>query len=238
MDPFEGLGDIIKKRKGELVVVDEKVEKKMETKQKTKKEDIGDQVDAILKLKPPPKRKRVKSVLPLIRVPKKQKTTKQEEKKRSEKDRKSIALLTQYGKNEWLGPYLKDSHGFDLTPVKLRKFSASRLAETLADVEEVLANKSNSAIGDGLVRGTMYQLEMMAATKTKFNLVGTTDRCFENDHWRFLLERIKMQYGVGFGKMDPVAELTMITFQTAAMLHYSNSIQVPETDLDAVIEDQ
>lgn len=151
---------------------------------------------------------------------------------KNEADRKRVALLTSYGKNEWLGPYLKDNHSFDLDPQKLRKLKGSKLEELLGDVEDVLSNKSNSALGDGVVRQAMYQLETIVDHKTRFKVQGTTDKCFQNDHWRFLLERVKMKHGIGFGKMDPVSELSLITFQTASLVHYNNVMSTPTTDLD------
>ena len=162
--------------------------------------------------------------------PKKQKNSKAAT--RNDDDRKAIALLTSYGKNEWLGPYLKDNHDFDLTPQKLRKLKGHKVQELLDDVEDVLSNKRNSALGDGVVRQSMLQLEALVDHRSRFKVDGTTDKCFENEHWRFLLERIKTKHGVGFGKMDPVAELTMVTFQTAAMMHMNNSMTSPTVDLD------
>lgn len=154
---------------------------------------------------------------------------------KNDEDRRRIALLTSYGKNEWLGPYLRDNHSFDLDPTKLRRLKGQKLEELLGDVEDVLANKSNSALGDGVVRQAMYQLEAIVDHKTRFKIQGTTDRCFENDHWRFLLERVKMKHGVGFGQMDPVSELSLITFQTASLMHYTNVMSTPSTDLDVEV---
>ena len=224
MEPFDGFAEILEKRK-------------KPAEEEKKKEQLDPSIDkAIDNLLQPAKKKIRVSEEPKATKTTKTKKTKPKEKKRSDDDRRHIALLTEYGKNEWLGPYLKDNHGFDLEPTKLRKLSGPKLEELLEDVEQVLANKSNSAIGDGVVRGTMYQLEMLASARTPYQIQGTTDRCFENDHWRFLLERVKMKYGVGFGALDPVAELSLVTFQTAAMLHYTNSTSVPDTDLDVEIK--
>ena len=229
MDPFEGLEDIVKRRKLEAsdkrspaqIRQDEKKELKAEIKAEKKQKRLGDALRVVTRAPP---RKKQKSGAKL--------------KKRTEDARKAVLLLTEYGKNEWLGPYLQDSHGFELAPVKLRRMTNSKLVDLVEEVESVLANKTNSAIGDGAVRGAMYQLEMLAESKSRFRIGGATDRCFENDHWRFLLERVKLQYGIGFGHMDPITELTFVTIQTAAMMHYSNSLQEPTTNLDEEFEEE
>jgi hypothetical protein len=153
-----------------------------------------------------------------------------------EKDRAKVALLCAYGANEWLGPYLRDTHAFDLDPVKLRKLKGAKLDELVNEVEDVLANKSNNAIGDGLVRGSLEFLEKVIDSKTPFKVNGTIDKCFANDHWRFLLERTKLKYGFNLGGLDPVSELSLVTFQTAAMMHYQNKFNTPTTNLDAPYE--
>ncbi len=227
MDPFDGITDIVKKRKAKT------------RKTNTKSVDMSDDkaVDILATEKETTKRKKERKSPPQKEepVPKRQKKCVVV---RGEDDRRTIALLTEYGKNEWLGPYLCDNHDFQLQPSKLRKMSSDRLYELLDDIEQVLANKGNSAIGDGIVRGAMSHLERLSSATTGYDITGTTDKCFSNDHWRFLLERAKMKYGVGFGSLDPVAELTLVTFQTAAMMHYSNSIRTPITDLDTVFDDE
>lgn len=228
LSPFTGLNLIAERKKNKRngKQKEQKVKQPVPVKpiklkkRKELKQELVEEVAAVSESRPLKKRK---------------KGSNHTEKERNPADRKIIALLTGYGKNEWLGPYLKDNHGFDLVPSKLRKLSSVKLEDMLGDVEDVLANKSNSALGDGVVRQTMYQLEAMAMMKSRFKVAGTTDRCFENDHWRFLLERVKMKYGVGFGKMDPVAELSLVTFQTASMLHYTNSMATPKTNLEEEI---
>lgn len=157
------------------------------------------------------------------------------QRKRNEDDRRTLALLTSYGENPFLGPYLCDNQNFDLRPTSLRKLSKNKLFDMLEDVEDVLANKTNSVLGDSMIRGGMQMLEKVAAKKTPLRLEGTTDKCFANDHWRFLLERCKVQYGIGFGKLDPVAELSLITFQTASMIHMQNAFSVPSINLDETV---
>lgn len=223
---ISGIADILQKR-------EQKKEQKREQKEQKQKQKEE-------KKKKTELRKREREERLTQKVLKRQKKEEDAEKKakkgRTPEESKCISLLTAYGKNEWLGPYLKDSHEFDLRPTTLRKMSLKKLEETVDDVELVLANKTNSAIGDGAVRAAMYQLEMLAADRTSFNPEGTTDKCFANDHWRFLLERAKLKYGFNISKMDPVLELSLITFQTAAMMHYSNALQVPKTDLDVEVK--
>lgn len=218
MSPFTGLGDILKRKK------EHSKPKPKRQKTVTEEEPVEPKPikPKLIKPKPKPKPK-----------PKKKETKLAS---RSSEDRRLIAILTSYGKNEWLGPYLRDNHDFDLSPAKLRKMSGDKLQELQADVEDVLANKSNSALGDGVVRQTMYQLEMLASLRSKWKIEGTTDKCFGNDHWRFLLERAKMKYDIGIGQLDPVAELSLVTFQTASMMHFQNSMSKPQTDLDAEVD--
>jgi hypothetical protein len=215
LSPFTGIGDILKRKKGQ----------KNDTKHKRKKAKTQQEQQPEPEPKPRPKPK-----------PKKKKQDQKKLAGRKPEDRRLIAILTAFGKNEWLGPYLLDSHDFDLTPAKLRRMSGTKLAELHDDVEDVLANKSNSALGDGVVRQTMHLLEGLAMMRTKYQIEGTTDKCFQNDHWRFLLERTKMKYGIGVGNLDPVAELSLITFQTASMLHFQNAMSTPTINLDEEVE--
>lgn len=152
---------------------------------------------------------------------------------RDDEDRKTIALLTAYGANVILGPYLRDVHAIKLDPAKLRSMSKAKLEELLADVEDVLANKGNSAIADALVRQALSTLEALVEYRAGLLVKGTTDTCFENEHWRFLLERAKMKHGIGYGKLDPVIELSLITFQTGALVHAKRSMETCKTDLEA-----
>lgn len=221
---FEGLQEIIENRTKEEEC--KRPRKRARKEEKTKQPKKIDQKEKTTKANESKDKK------PDRDKPKKEHKTKT----RTPEDRKLIALLVAYGRNEWLGPYLKNNHGFDnLEPAKLRKLKPAKLQELLEDVEQVLANKTNDALGNGLVRGAMYNLEHIVDAKTSYKIVGTTDKCFENDHWRFLLERCKMKYKVGFGTMDPVAELSLVTFQSAAMMHYKNLMETPTTDLDEQI---
>jgi hypothetical protein len=258
LSPFTGLSDIVNRKKEDLNAKPKKTKKKIkQDKQDEKKKQQEDAaldeiVDAYvvpktkrqpIPTKPKRKRKPPKKHVGTMALQVDTEMVEEPKNKRqrpappakSEEDRRTIALLTSYGKNSWLGPYLKDSHSFDLSPQKLRKLKGNKLEELLADVEAVLSNKSNSALGDGVVRQFMYQAEAIIDHKTRFKVDGTTEKCFENDHWRFLLERVKMKYGVGFGKMDPISELTLVTFQTASLMHYNNAMCTPQTDLEEKI---
>ncbi len=157
-------------------------------------------------------------------------------KERDDEDRKNIALLTAYGKNALLGPYLASDHGMKFDPPKLRKLSKEKLKEQIEDVETILSNKSTAAISDGAVRYSMYMLESIMEQRAELLVKGTTDKCFEDEHWKFLLERAKMKYGLGFGKIDPVAELSLVTFQTGYMMHMSRDLQTPKIDMNAPYE--
>lgn len=152
-------------------------------------------------------------------------------------DDRQVQLLAAYGTNEVLGPYLTKNQGFDLRPAKLRLLSKEKLDELAVDIEMVLANKGNSAMTDSMIRQTMKGLEDIVTWQTKYKINGTTDKCFDNDHWRFLLERVKTKYGIGLMGMDPVTELSLVTFQTAALMHVHNKATTPETDLEAPIQE-
>jgi len=157
--------------------------------------------------------------------------------KRMPEDRKAISLLSAYGSNEILGPFLTQTHSYDLKPARLRRLSGPKLQELLTDVEDTLANQGNSAASDAIVRQSLTAIENAVTLTGKVYVNGTTNRCFENDRWRFLLERVKTKYGLGFNNLDPVTELSLVTFHTASMIHMAHKAETPSTDLSEQVVD-
>ena len=230
MSPFDGLDLIRERKEEEELKIPLPPEVKKQKKRKSRPKPTVQE--------PPEQKVLVEDDYPEPRRPKKKaKRLKKEVKQRDEDDRNTIALLTGYGSNQWLGPYLRDTHGFQLEPAKLRKLSKAKLQELVEDVEDVLSNKSNAAMGDMVVRDSMYTLEALVSHKTPAKVQGTTDKCFENDHWRFLLERVKTKYNIGM-KLSPVTELTLVTLSTAKLVHDHNKMEEPElTSLDELVDE-
>jgi hypothetical protein len=156
----------------------------------------------------------------------------EDKRKRDDEHRRTMAQLAAYASNEVLGPHLTQREAFDLSPKKLRSLTKKQAVDLLEDVEDTLANSSHQALADHAVREGMQMIEYFAHERTRFKVKGTTDKCFANQHWRFLLERAKIKYGVGLGSLDPVAELALVTVSTATMMHNQNVMATGSVDLD------
>lgn len=174
--------------------------------------------------------------------PSKKKNVKKKEKKVDPEHERLVNLLSGYGRGKILGPFLKSDYSQSLDRQKLRKLKVDRLQEIEEDVEDILQNHSNVAMGDAIVRQGMQTLENIVDTQTRLrvgkgpNHKGTTATCFDNERWAFLLERCKIRAGLHQTSLDPAAELTLITLQTAWMVHEANS-NTPGTDLTVKIEE-
>jgi hypothetical protein len=166
---------------------------------------------------------------------KRAKTTSGDDKrKRDDEHRKVIAQLAAYGSNEVLGPHLTQKEAFDLSPKKLRGLTKKQAVDLLEDVEDTLANSSHQALADHAVREGMILVERALHDRSRFKVSGTTEHCFANQHWRFLLERAKIKYGIGLGNLDPVAELALVTVSTATLMHNKNVASTGTIDLSVV----
>lgn len=141
----------------------------------------------------------------------------------SQEKAKLIYAIQQYGKNKRFGTYLRQqcNHRFD--DVYLRKLSLSELELELDKQEVSLANKSNNSIIDTALKGGLTVAENIVCTKTKFNISGTTEKLYEDDHYLDLLERVKIKYNMPFVTLDPVVELALVIGQTAMLVHHQNN---------------
>lgn len=152
-----------------------------------------------------------------------------------DKERDALfGLLCAYGESKVLGKYLSDN-GYVLTTTRLRKLSKAKLQAELDEIELLLNNRSNGSLVDEGIRRAMEMLERSVEARTRMKLKGTTNACFENDRWRFLLERVRLKYKIGIGSMDPIVELSLSTAQTAMLvsMHNEHLGGVPQTDLYA-----
>jgi hypothetical protein len=227
----------------------DRIQNAMETKQELDEHDAK-QAEALAV--PPPKRQRAKDLKeaalpppmalppPLPRPRKRQKTTKGPGRKKPPKasiptddtplkENSTYQLLCAYGRSDVVGPVLRQQ-GHDLAPATLRKVPPQFLPVVLEEVEEVLDNVSNNSFANTSIAKTMEFIEAIIATRTPWRVNGTTEACFENDHWVFLLERMKLKAGLGITPINPVVEFAMVTAQTAAAVHQTN-MQQPLQDM-------
>jgi hypothetical protein len=186
-------------------------------------------------LKPPPAKKVV------INMPGARKRAKPNPKPEPGSDR-DVAVarskLLEYGKSDILGPYLQ-KRGHALTDTKVNKLNFAQCTYELESIEVSLCNKGNKEIVDAGILGAMDMIEKQVAQRSRWNVQGTTEKCFKNEHWLFLLERVRLKHSLGIGKLDPVTELSLVTFQTAGMMHIENTARLPTqptTDLETPIQ--
>ncbi len=157
---------------------------------------------------------------------------KKAKKARDEEHRRAIAQLSAYASNEVLGPYLREKEAYDLGPRHLRSLTKNQAVDLVTNIEESLANGSHQALADHGVRQAMIVVENALHNRSRFKVGGTTEKCFANQHWRFLLERAKIKYGVGLGNLDPVAEMALITVSTSLLVHNQNVATTGTIDID------
>lgn len=149
---------------------------------------------------------------------------------------KLIYAIQAYGKNARLGTYLRQQccHRFDET--YLKKLTLDELKLELEKQEVALGNKQNNGVIDTVLRNGLKVVETVISQRTKFQVHGTTDTLYEDDHYLDLLERVKMKYSLPFVQLDPVLELAMVIGQTGMIMHakntFSSSLNTNNIDLD------
>ena len=151
-----------------------------------------------------------------------------------EEKKQLLGSLRTYRDNAILGPALKNRVEFK----NLEKLSVADLKDRLEQVELALSQANNSSLIDGMVSGTLYWAENVLSTE-KYNFRGTSDQLYKNDHWVFLLERVKIKYGLQMSTtLDPGVELFLVTVQTMMAVQRMNRLQNlhPLTDLDRKIQ--
>lgn len=198
---------------------------------KKKDRTIGEGIKTIITPLPKPdsqiKVNGSESTQVIVDVLRPEKPSKQETTDNDPERRASLILnLEMYTSNEILGKHLRRA-GFEKTEGELKKMTVTELEYELKRVEILLNNKNNSNVANGVLKGGIQMLENIVSSKTKLQIKGLADSCFSNENWLFLLEKVKMKYGLyNFGvNLDPAVELALITAQTAAMLHAHNSFR-------------
>lgn len=174
---------------------------------------------------------------------------KQETTNEPQQKAKLIYSIQQYGKNKRLGTYLRQECGHRYDDAYLKKLSLPDLQLELEKQEVSLGSRSNGSLIDVVLKNGLTIAENAISSKTKFNISGTTQQLYEDDHYLDLLERIKMKYTMPFIKLDPVMELGLCIAQTAMLVHGQNKFketlvvneninlntEVKETDLEQLI---
>lgn len=152
---------------------------------------------------------------------------------------KLIYAIQAYGKNVRLGTYLRQQccHRFDET--YLKKLTLDELKLELEKQEVALGNKQNNGVIDTVLKNGLTVVETMISQRTKFQVNGTTERLYEDDHYLDLLERVKMRYSLPFVQLDPILELALVIGQTGMMVHaqnqFSSSLSENSIDLDVKV---
>jgi len=141
-------------------------------------------------------------------------------------------LLCAYGRSPLIAPKLKKA-GLPVDSKALRRVPRELLPALLDEVEEALEGEVADGVANEAIRRGMKVLEEVIDARTKYKIAGTTDACFDNERWLFLLERAKLRAGIGLQRLDPLTEMALLTAQTAAMTHFMNSTSRPQTNLDA-----
>lgn len=144
-----------------------------------------------------------------------------------------IFKIQSYGKNKRFAKRLRQAkHNF--TGSYLAKRSADDLKLELENIDMTLANSQNSNLIDHSIKYGLSFVETLITKRTPFQIQGTMDKCFEDEHFLDVLERAKMKYGVGGLKMDPILELSLIIAQTALVIHSTQKLinNVSDVNLD------
>jgi len=139
------------------------------------------------------------------------------------RDDPNYRLLCAYGRSALIGPKLKKAH-INCDPKALRRLPRQKLPLLLDEVEEVLEGELSGELADAVLKQGLVCLENLVATRSKYQISGTTEACFANDRWCFLLERAKLRAGIGLQRLDPMTELALLTAQTAAITHAKNTM--------------
>lgn len=152
------------------------------------------------------------------------------------RDDPNYRLLCAYGRSALIGPKLKKAH-INCDPKALRRLPRQKLPLLLDEVEEVLEGEMSGELADAVLKQGLVCLENLVANRSRYQISGTTEACFANDRWCFLLERAKLRAGIGLQRLDPMTELALLTAQTAAITHAKNTMFAAQpsqtTNLDA-----
>lgn len=141
-------------------------------------------------------------------------------------------LLAAYSRSPLIAPKLRQA-GISCDAKVLRRLPRARLPLLLDEVEEVLEGDLASDLTDTAIQQGLACLENLIASRSRFKINGTVEKCFEHERWLFLFERAKLRAGIGMQKLDPLTELTLLTAQIAAITHAQNtSLLPPATGLD------
>eukprot|EP00808_Paulinella_micropora_P031971 g62251.t1 len=115
----------------------------------------------------------------------------------------------------------------------LRKVARARLPTILEEAEEALDDSAVDQMSNVALKQGLTCLERLVSSRTRYQISGTTDECFANERWLFLLERAKLKACIGMTRLDPVTELALITAQTTTIAHARNtSVVLAAVDLD------
>lgn len=144
-----------------------------------------------------------------------------------------IYAIQKIGKNKRFGDYLRDECGHRFDEAYLSKKSVSELEFEIEKNNVALSHKSNTGMIDVVIKNGMRIGETVVSKKTNLMIEGTTEACFEDEHFLDLLERIKIRHNTPFMQMPPELELALTIAQTAMFIHSKNRFKSSlTTDLD------
>jgi len=127
--------------------------------------------------------------------------------------------------NKILGPQLVEC-GFKFDKA-LAKNTPEKLERQIAKIEKLLSGKTaDDGVNTG-IKLVMTGLERMISTKTEADITGLTQCCFEDQQWLFLLERVKMKYGLNGLSLggDPGFDLLLSTLVTGMTVYQLNLLK-------------
>ena len=134
---------------------------------------------------------------------------------------KLVYAIQNIGKNARFGKYLREQgHRFDDN--YLRNLTIKELEFEVEKNNVALGNKSNKGLIDIVIKNGLVMGETVVSNKTQFQIKGTTEILFADDHFLDLLERIKIKHSMPFFDMPPELELALTVAQTALMVHNTN----------------
>ena len=164
---------------------------------------------------------------PPPRAPKAKTTTTPAKKKKADefvslRDNPDFRTLVAYGRSEALSPILT-TNGYNLSPRALGSLKPDKLHNLLDEIEETLDGLQHSNMLNGAIKRGMRAIEDQVVQRTKHNIGGWTDSCWANDKWVILLERAKIQSGLGVNRLSPMAQFGLMTASSAMMCKMKNS---------------
>ena len=110
-----------------------------------------------------------------------------------------------------LGPHLERC-GFKFEKA-LSHNDVAKLEKQILKIEKLLSGRTaEDGINSG-IKFVMTGLERMISSKSSADINGLTQCCFDNQQWVFLLERVKMKYGINGLSLggDPGFDLMLST---------------------------